>query len=160
MRKRRKIDTEVEAGLIQQLIHRGLFRVKEIEVHSKLDKKYKPYCFTLHWLLFVLGLYLWDREINFIFGISLFPLLWRALIGQGFSILVFGAILIFEFLPWVIVTIAFGFPVSRIIKVISKKIGLKRSGKHVAKGVRNIATWYLGAQYITFIYGGILRLIG
>ncbi len=121
------------------------------------NKKLKWIALGFHILLLIMAFYLWDREINRLFGKSLIPLL----ISSGNEI--FNASLtnpfIFiaplELIPWSISILLIGLPIGILINSILKIWGL-REGKGIGKGIGAMAIWFIGASYIIFFLNAII----
>ncbi len=121
------------------------------------NKKLKWIALGFHILLLIMAFYLWDREINRLFGKSLIPLL----ISSGNEI--FNASLtnpfIFiaplELIPWSISILLIGLPIGISINSVLKIWGL-REGKGIGKGIGAMAIWFIGASYIIFFLNAII----
>jgi hypothetical protein len=123
------------------------------------NKKLKWITLVVHILLLITAFYLWDCEINCLFGKSLIPLITEKRI---FNIALTNPLIFIapiELIPWFICIALIGLPIRILINSILKIWKIDREGKGIGKGIGDMATWFIGAGYILFFLNIIISPI-
>jgi len=100
-------------------------------------------------LLLGVAAYLWDREIQYMFGKSIFSAL-LSLIQGGETGLQAWIVAPFELIPYLAALVFIGLPVRFILSAALGFIGIKRLGDEIGKGTGALLAFLVGAAYIAF----------
>lgn len=118
---------------------------------SKTDKKLKIPLIFVQIILIIFAFYLWDSEISALFGFSVFPLIGDMLgavsigkVPMDLGLVATISIGLFSFTSFI-----FGYPIHLLLKLVSKTVGLEKSGKHITSGFSSLMAYYFGANFIT-----------
>ncbi len=121
----------------------------------------KYWAAAFHTLLLLTSLYLWDREIDNLFGRSILSILLSS--GQDILSLSLNNPLLlmvfWEFTPWFIAIILIGLPISISINALLHIWSRSSRRKGIGKGIGDMATWLIGQAYIIFFLNITLSLI-
>jgi hypothetical protein len=104
---------------------------------------------SVHILLLGVAAYLWDREIQYIFGKSILAAL-QSLVQGGASGLGAWIVAPFELIPWFAALVFIGLPVRILLATIGNFIGAGSLGDEAGKGAGVLATSLGGIAYIAF----------
>jgi len=113
------------------------------------DRNLTSVALIIRVLLVVVAAYLWDREIQYMFGKSILLAL-SSLIQGGETGLQAWVVAPFELIPCLAVLVFIGLPIRFILSYTFGFIGFKRTGAEVGKGTGVLLAYLLGAAYIAF----------
>jgi hypothetical protein len=103
----------------------------------------------IHVLMLGVAAFLWDREVQYVFGKSILAAL-QSLAQGGTSGLEAWIVGPFELIPWLAALVLIGLPVRIFLVAIFKIIGIGPLGNEVGKGTGALLTSLSGATYIAF----------
>ncbi|KAA0002994.1 MAG: hypothetical protein FE048_02540 [Thermoplasmata archaeon] len=115
---------------------------------EQYDKELGGIAFVIHLFFVITSFYLWDREINYLFGKSVIPALISSI--KGNIAIQEWIIAPFEFIPWIIVIVLMAIPIRIILSSIFSYMGLETLGKGVGKGVGIFMSFFIGILYVSF----------
>jgi hypothetical protein len=126
----------------------------EPPIDIKRDESIKRYAVFFHIVVLIISFLLLDSEINSLFGISAFTLLFF----QGFSAIT-GAFFLLELIIWVLGYILLAIPLQLLVYSTFRLLGIGTGGNGVRKAIGDLSIWVFCGLYLLLFINVVFSLI-
>jgi len=123
-------------------------------VDIKKDEIIKRYAVFFHIVVLIISFILLDSEINSLFGISAFTLLFF----QGFSAIT-GAFILLELIIWVLGYFILAIPLQLIVYSAFRLLGIRKGGNGIRKAIGDLSIWVFCGLYILLFINIVFSLV-
>jgi hypothetical protein len=123
-------------------------------VDIKKDEIIKRYAVFFHIAILIISFILLDSEINSLFGISAFTLLFF----QGFSAIT-GAFFLLELIIWVLGYIILAIPLQLLVYSAFRLLGIGKGGNGIRKAIGDLSIWVFCGLYVLLLINIVFSLV-